>query len=76
MIVPSEWPEVLDFFGTALVIEPSPGQASRDAGLLLLRQFDQRIERTRAFTQALDDSRDADLTGSEKGSGVVCHASL
>src|SRR5262249_34439801 len=27
------WPQVLDFFGTSLVIEPSPGQLSGDAGL-------------------------------------------
>ncbi len=62
MIVPSVWPEVLDVFGTALVIEPTPAQSSRDAGLLLLRQFDRRIELARAFTRALDDPRDGDLT--------------
>ena len=33
------WPQVLDFFGTPLVIEPSPGQLSGDAGLLPVRQF-------------------------------------
>jgi hypothetical protein len=27
-------------FGTPLVIEPSPGQLSSDAGLLPVRQFD------------------------------------
>jgi hypothetical protein len=42
MIIPSTWPQVLDFFGTPLVIEPSPGQLSSDAGLLPIRQFDQR----------------------------------
>ena len=30
---PSAWPQVLDFFGTPLVIEASPGQLSSDAGL-------------------------------------------
>jgi hypothetical protein len=34
MIVPSVWPEVLDFFGTPIVIETKPGRAHRDAGLL------------------------------------------
>jgi hypothetical protein len=56
------WPQVLDFFGTPLVIEPSPGQLSGDAGLLPVRQFDQRIGLTRAFAEALDDPRDPDLT--------------
>jgi hypothetical protein len=39
----------------------SRAQASRDAGLLPLRQFDRRIELTRAFTLALDDPGDGDL---------------
>jgi hypothetical protein len=62
MILPSAWPQVLDFFGTPLVIEPSPGQLSGDAGLLPIRQFDQRIGLTRAFAEALDDPRDPGLT--------------
>jgi hypothetical protein len=49
MPIPSAWPQVLDFVGTPLVIEPSPGQLSRDAGLLPIRQFDQAIGLTRAF---------------------------
>jgi len=43
MSIPPAWPQCLDFFGTSLVIEPSPGQLSSDAGLLPIRQFDQRI---------------------------------
>ena len=62
MSIPAAWPQVLDFFGTPLVIEPSPGQLSSDAGLLPIRQFDQRISLTQAFAQALDDRRDPDLT--------------
>jgi hypothetical protein len=42
MSIPSAWPQVLDFFGRPLVIEPSSGQLSSDAGLLPIRQFDQR----------------------------------
>jgi hypothetical protein len=56
--LPGVWPQVLDFFGTPLVIQPSPGQFSGDAGLLPIRQFDQRIGLTRAFADALDDPRD------------------
>jgi hypothetical protein len=62
MSIASAWPQVLDFFGTPLVIEPSPGQLTGDAGLLPIRQFDQRIGLTRAFADALDDPRDPALT--------------
>src|SRR6516165_2000804 len=62
MSIAAAWPQCLDFFGTPLVIEPSPGQLSGDAGLLPLSQFDQGIGLTRAFAEALDDPRDPDLT--------------
>src|SRR5262249_46514336 len=62
MILSRAWPQVLDFFDTPIVIEPSPGQLSSDAGLLPIRQFDQRIGLTRSFAGALDDPRDPDLT--------------
>jgi hypothetical protein len=62
MSLPGVWPQVLAFFGTPVVIEPSPGQLSGDAGLLPVRQFDDRIGLTRAFADALNDPRDADLT--------------
>jgi hypothetical protein len=62
MSLPDVWPRCLDFFGTPLVIEPSPGQLSSDAGLLPVRQFDERIGLTRAFAEALDDPRNPDLT--------------
>ena len=52
MSLPGVWPQVLDFFGTPLVIEPSPGQLSSDAGLLPVRQFDQRIGLTPTFAGA------------------------
>jgi hypothetical protein len=61
MSIPSAWSQVLDFFGRPLVIEPSPGQLSSDAGLLPIRQFDERIGLTRAFADALDDPRDPEL---------------
>src|SRR5262249_18494765 len=53
--------QVLDFFGTPLAIEPSPGQLSSDAGLLPIRQLDERIGLTRVFADALDDPRDPNL---------------
>jgi hypothetical protein len=56
------WSQYLTFFGTPLVIEPSPGQLSGDAGLLAIRQIDQGIGLTRAFAEALDDPRDPHLT--------------
>src|SRR5215472_11287360 len=62
MSLPGVWPQVLSFFGTPLVIELSPGQLSCDAGLLPVRQFDQRVGLTRAFAEALDDPRDPHLT--------------
>jgi hypothetical protein len=33
MSIPDAWPQILDFFGTPLVIESSPGQLSGDGGL-------------------------------------------
>ena len=62
MSISAAWPQALDFFGIPLGIEPSPGQLSSDAGLLPIRQFDQRIGLPRAFAQALDYPRDPGLT--------------
>src|SRR5690242_18663363 len=62
MSVPTPWPLVLDFFGTPLVREPSPDQLSSDAGLLPLRQFDERLGLTRSFAKALDDPHNSGLT--------------
>jgi hypothetical protein len=55
-------PGLLRYAAGDLVIEPAPGQLSSDAGLLRIRQFDERIGLTQAFTAALDDPRDPDLT--------------
>jgi hypothetical protein len=55
-------PQVLDFFGTPIVIEQSAGQLPGDAGLLRIRPFDERIGLTRANACALDDPRDPALT--------------
>jgi hypothetical protein len=62
MSLPGIWPQVLDFFGTPLVVEPSQGQRSGDAGLLPIGQFGQRVGLTRSNACALDDPRNPDLT--------------
>jgi hypothetical protein len=62
MSLPAAWPQVLHFFGIPIVIEPSPSQLSSDAGLLPIRQFDQRVGLSRAFADALEDPRDLHLT--------------
>lgn len=62
MSIAPAWTQCLAFFGTPRVFEPSPSQLSGDAGLLLIRQFDQCIGLTRAFAEALDAPRDSDLT--------------
>ena len=53
MSVPSTRPQVLDFFGRPLVIQPSPEQLSSDAGLLSVRQFDEHLGLAGAFVGAL-----------------------
>src|SRR5512138_2857140 len=52
-----------DFFPSRPVeIEVSPAPLSSDAGLLPIRQLDQRIRLTEQFAAALDDRRDPALT--------------
>lgn len=61
MSIQPAWPQPLDFFGLPLVVEPSQGQLTSDAGLLPIREFDQRLGLTRAFADARDDRRDPAL---------------
>ena len=58
MSIQPAWQQALDFFGTPLVIEPSAGQLSADAGLLPFRQLDEQLGLTRSFAAALNDPRD------------------
>lgn len=62
MSIPAVWPQVLDCFGTPLVLEASPGQRTSAAGPLPIRQFDEQIGFTRAFADARDDPRDPERT--------------
>lgn len=56
-------PLLFDFLPTLpVVIEVSDAPLSSDAGLLPIRQFDERIGLTRAFAAALNDPRDPELT--------------
>jgi hypothetical protein len=61
MSIQPVWQETLDFFATPIILEPSAGQLSSDAGLLPFRQLDQRLGLTRDFAAALNDPRDPDL---------------
>jgi hypothetical protein len=53
MSIPAAWPQVLDCFGAPLVLVPSPGQLTSDAGLLPIRPFDEPSGLTRALADAL-----------------------
>ena len=55
--IPPTGSQVLDFFGTPLVIEPPTGRLSGDAGLPVVRQFDQRNGLTRANACAPEGPR-------------------
>jgi hypothetical protein len=58
MIIQSVWQRVFDFFpGKAIVVEAVDARMTSDAGLLPIRQFDERIGLTAQFTAALYDPR-------------------
>jgi Transposase DDE domain group 1 len=61
MSIQPAWQRTFNFFDRPVVIEPSRATLSSDAGLLPLRDFDQRIGLTQAFAAALDDPRDPEL---------------
>jgi hypothetical protein len=62
MSIQSAGPQCIDFFGTPIVIEPSPGELSSDGGLLPIRQFGERIGLTATSARVLKDPRDPDLS--------------
>lgn len=62
MILRPAFPFVFDFLRKMpIVIETSDAMISSDAGLLAIRQFDERIGFTRDIAEALDDERDPRL---------------
>lgn len=57
MSIAAAWPQCLAFFGTPLVMEPSPAQLSGDAVLLTVHQSDPRIGLTQELATALKQAR-------------------
>jgi Transposase DDE domain group 1 len=57
MSIQSAWQATFDFFGVPIQVEPAQAQLTSDAGLLPLRAFDEQIDLTKQFAQALDDPR-------------------
>ncbi|MCK4603038.1 MAG: IS1380 family transposase, partial [Phycisphaerae bacterium] len=57
MIIQSVWQKSFDFFGKPVVVRPSEAELTSDAGLLPIREFDQRIGLTEQFAAALTDLR-------------------
>ncbi len=59
MSIQSAWQLCFDFFGSKpVVVEPREAQLTSDAGLLPIRQFDQRWGLTEQFASALHDPRE------------------
>lgn len=58
MSLQSAFQKCFSFFGEKrVVVEPASGQLTSDAGLLPIRELDQRLGMTRQFAEAIDDSR-------------------
>lgn len=58
MSIQSAWQRTLGFFqDKPIIVEPVHTQISSDAGLLPFREFDEKIQFTRQFAQALLDRR-------------------
>ncbi|HKB36113.1 MAG TPA: IS1380 family transposase [Gemmataceae bacterium] len=61
MSIQPAWQHTLAFFGTPIVVEPSAGLLTSDAGLLPFRQLDEHLGLSRDFAAVLNDPRDPDL---------------
>jgi len=58
MSIQSVWQKSFGFLGSKpIVVEPTAGGLTSDAGLLPLRQFDEAFGLTRQFAEALEDAR-------------------
>lgn len=63
MVLQGAWQCHLDFFGgKPVVVEPVAQDLSSDAGLLPIRELDEKLGFTEQFAAALDDPRDPDWT--------------
>jgi hypothetical protein len=62
MSIPPAWQQTFASFALPVVVEPSQGQRTSEAGLHPIRELDQRSGLTRTFAKALDDPRGPDLT--------------
>jgi hypothetical protein len=59
VIIQPAWQLSFDFFSSKpVVVEPRATRLTSDAGLLPIRQFDEKIGLTEQFARALDDPRD------------------
>jgi hypothetical protein len=62
MSIQTAWQCLFDFLSDRpIVVEPSAGLLTSDAGLLPIRQLDEQLGLTRQFADALDDPRDPAL---------------
>jgi hypothetical protein len=57
VIIQSVWQKSFEFFGKPVVVLPCQAELTSDAGLLPIREFDQRIGLTEQFAVALTDLR-------------------
>ena len=57
MILQSVWQKSFGFFGKPVVVQPSSAALSSDAGLLPIRELDERLGLTKQFAAALSDLR-------------------
>src|SRR5271165_1901244 len=63
MSIQSAWQATFSFFKNPVVVEPSQGQITGDAGLLPLRELDERLGWTQQFAAAVSDSRCQGMIG-------------
>jgi len=57
VIIQSVWQKSFGFFGKPVVVQPGEAELTSDAGLMPIREFDQRIGLTEQFAAALTDLR-------------------